>query len=236
MQLFYTAELTPETISLSLNKEESRHLTKVLRKKEGDQVQFTDGKGYAYEMELTLATTYKCQLEVINVTQKEPLPYRLHMAVAPTKMNDRYEWFLEKATELGVSKITPIICSRSERKVIKIARYQKIVESAMKQSLQYHLPILHAAVTFSDFVHNHSGKQTFIAHCEETERKPLAASIVKTDAPEVTILIGPEGDFSDREIEMALANKYLPVHLGRNRLRTETAAITAVHTVALAYP
>ena len=235
MQLFYAAELHPGTTLLSLNKEESRHLAKVLRKTEGDYVQFTDGKGNAYTMELTLVTPHKCQLKVREITPKEPLPYQLHMAVAPTKMNDRYEWFLEKATEIGISEITPIICTHSERKIVKASRFQRILESAMKQSLQYHLPILHEAVSFSDFIHQHKGENTFIAHCEDTTKNALVSSVSNLNAPVVTILIGPEGDFSEPEIELALENKYIPVHLGRNRLRTETAGIAAVHTVALAY-
>ena len=153
------------------------------------------------------------------------------MAVAPTKMNDRYEWFLEKATEIGVQEITPIICDHSERKVIKTERFDKILLSAMKQSNQYFLPILNESIAFKEFVKKQFKGQKFIAHCEETNKKTLK-SVLKT-SEDCTILIGPEGDFSVKEIEIALEKQFIPISLGNTRLRTETAAVVACHTVVL---
>jgi 16S rRNA (uracil1498-N3)-methyltransferase len=144
-------------------------------------------------------------------------------------MNERYEWFLEKATEIGIQEITPIICEHSERKVIKTDRFQKILESAMKQSLHYYLPKLNEPITFKDFIKMESQGQKFIAHCEETTRKSLKNEL-KTNE-NVLILIGPEGDFSVKEIQQAIATKFIPVSLGNTRLRTETAAIVACHSV-----
>jgi 16S rRNA (uracil1498-N3)-methyltransferase len=149
--------------------------------------------------------------------------------VAPTKMNDRYEWFLEKATEIGIHEITPIICDRSERKVINAERFDKIILSAMKQCNQLHLPILNPAVTFKEFVKQKNEGSQLIAHCEESDKKTLK-SVLKPNE-NYTILIGPEGDFSEKEIALALENNYIPVSLGNTRLRTETAAIVACHSV-----
>ena len=144
-------------------------------------------------------------------------------------MNERYEWFLEKATEIGIQEITPIICDHSERKVIKIDRFQKIIESAMKQSLHFYIPKLNEPITLKDFIKKEIDGQKFIAHCEETDKKSLKNELkANTD---VTILIGPEGDFSVKEIQLALDNNYIPVSLGNTRLRTETAAVVACHSV-----
>uniref|UniRef100_UPI003BF8B28E RsmE family RNA methyltransferase n=1 Tax=Stenotrophomonas sp. CASM110 TaxID=3111510 RepID=UPI003BF8B28E len=142
-----------------------------------------------------------------------------------TKMNERYEWFLEKATEIGIQEITPIICDHSERKIIKIDRFQKIIESAMKQSLHYYLPILNEPMLYKDFIKQDFGGQKFFAHCEETDKKSLKNELKSNE--DVTILIGPEGDFSVKEIQMAIDGKFIPVSLGNTRLRTETAAIVA---------
>jgi 16S rRNA (uracil1498-N3)-methyltransferase len=168
-------------------------------------------------------------VKINSFKQQEAPKFRLHLAVAPTKMNERYEWFLEKATEIGIQEITPIICEHSERKVIKTDRFQKILESAMKQSLHYYLPKLNEPIAFKDFIKTEKSGQLFIAHCEETNKK-LLKNELKTNE-EVTILIGPEGDFSVKEIQLALAHNFIPVSLGNTRLRTETAAIVACHSV-----
>ncbi len=149
--------------------------------------------------------------------------------VAPTKMNESLEWFLEKATEIGIHEITPIICEHSERKIIKIDRFQKIIESAMKQSLHYYLPKLNEPILYKDFIKKEINGQKFIAHCEETDKKSFKNEL-KTNT-DCTILIGPEGDFSVKEIQLALDNNYIPVSLGNTRLRTETAAFVACHSV-----
>jgi 16S rRNA (uracil1498-N3)-methyltransferase len=145
-------------------------------------------------------------------------------------MNDRYEWFLEKATEIGIDTITPIICDNSERKVIKAERFEKIMQAAMKQSLSCYMPKLQNAISYKDFIIQPFSGQKFIAHCEETDKKSLKAEIVSNQ--DILILIGPEGDFNVKEIEMAINNNYIPVTLGNTRLRTETAAIVACHSIA----
>ena len=161
---------------------------------------------------------------------KAPSPnFKLHLAVAPTKMNDRYEWFLEKATEIGIHEITPIICDRSERKVINKERFEKILLSAMKQSNELFLPKLNPAISFKEFVKQKNKGLQLIAHCEETDKKTLK-SILQSNT-DVTVLIGPEGDFSEKEITLALDQNYVPVSLGNTRLRTETAAVVACHSV-----
>ena len=230
MQLFFTANPESEIV---LSKEESKHATKVLRKKEGDILNFTEGKGGFYKAEITVADTKKCRLQIISSEQKpKQHNYHLHIAIAPTKNMDRYEWFLEKATEIGIDEITPIICSRSERKVIKTERCNRILISAMKQSLKYHLPKLNEATTLKDFLKQDFEGNKYIAHCENGEKIELRA---EEKVEKTIILIGPEGDFSPAEIEMALQNQFKAVSLGTSRLRTETAGLVAVHTINLKY-
>lgn len=231
MQLFYNANITETATSFIFDKEESKHIIKVLRKKEGDILHVTNGFGYLFTTEITIASDNKCTVKINSFEKQERPKFHLHLAVAPTKMNERYEWFLEKATEIGIQEITPIICEHSERKVIKTDRFQKIVESAMKQSLHYYLPQLNEPIAFKDFIKQECIGQKFIAHCEETDKKSLKNEL-KTNQ-NVTILIGPEGDFSVKEIDFAIQNNYIPVSLGNTRLRTETAAVVACHSVVL---
>jgi 16S rRNA (uracil1498-N3)-methyltransferase len=226
MQLFYLEHPEKEII---LSAEESKHATKVLRKKEGDILNFTDGKGGFYKAEITLADSRKCRLEIVSSDQKEKQHnYHLHIAIAPTKNMDRYEWFLEKATEIGINEITPIICKHSERKVIKTERCNRILLSAMKQSLKFHLPKLNEAIALKDFLKQDFEGDKYIAHCEDAYKIELST---EEKVEKTTILIGPEGDFSNSEIEMALQNQFKAVSLGASRLRTETAGIVAVHTI-----
>lgn len=230
MQLFYNPTITQNGEIFSFDKEESKHIIKVLRKKEGDNLYVTNGLGCLFKTEITLASDSKCLVKIVSSEKSEPSKYYLHLAVAPTKMNDRFEWFLEKATEIGISEITPIICDHSERKVIKTDRFDKIILSAMKQSLHYYLPKLNEPILFKDFIKQQKSEGlNLIAHCEETDKKSLK-EVVKPNK-DVTILIGPEGDFSEKEIKLALENKYIPVTLGNTRLRTETAAVVACHSV-----
>lgn len=230
MQLFYNSNITENTKQFTFPKDESKHIVKVLRKNTGDTLHITNGNGWLFKAELTIPNINKCLVTITSKAKQPTRDYKLHLAVAPTKMNDRYEWFLEKATEIGIDTITPIICDHSERKVIKPARFERILQSAMKQSLNCYLPKLNDAILFKDFIKQNFSGNLFIAHCEETNRKSLKSQLKpKTD---ITILIGPEGDFSTKEIEMALANKFIPVTLGDTRLRTETAAIVACHSVA----
>ena len=230
MQLFYNPSINETQTSFVFDKEESKHIIKVLRKKESDILHVTNGLGFLFTTQITIASDNKCTVKIISFEKQETPKFRLHLAVAPTKMNERYEWFLEKATEIGIQEITPIICEHSERKVIKIDRFQKILESAMKQSLHYYLPKLNEPIHYKDFIKKDSNGQKFIAHCSATDKKSLKNEL-KTNE-NVTILIGPEGDFSVKEIELAIANNFIPVSLGSTRLRTETAAIVACHSVA----
>jgi len=226
MQLFYLENPKNEII---LSAEESKHATKVLRKKEGDILNFTDGKGAFYKAEIIVADSRKCRLKVVSTEQKEKQHnYHLHIAIAPTKNMDRFEWFLEKATEIGIDEITPIICSHSERKVIKTERCNRILLSAMKQSLKFHVPKLNEAMSLSDFIKQDYEGTKYIAHCEDGEKKELK-TVNKTE--KTIILIGPEGDFSPKEIELALQNQFKAVSLGTSRLRTETAGIIAAHSI-----
>ncbi len=230
MQLFYNPNISEGDTTFNFDKDESRHIVKVLRKKAGDQLHITNGTGWLFNAELTLADTKHCSVNILSQNLQPKRTFSLHLAVAPTKMNDRYEWFLEKATEIGIEEITPIICDNSERKVVKLERFEKILQSAMKQSLQCYLPKLNAPIAFKDFVDTSLSATKFIAHCEETDKKSLKSQLKNND--DTLILIGPEGDFSVKEIEMALAADFIPVTLGNTRLRTETAAIAACHSVA----
>ncbi len=231
MQLFYNKEISENTTRFSFSKEESKHITKILRKKTGDVLHITNGEGWLFQSQIINEDLNNCVAEIISKTFQEKKNYNLHLAVAPTKMNDRYEWFLEKATEIGVDSITPILCERSERKHIKHNRFEKILVTAMKQSLQCYLPKLNPAITLYEFIKQDFEGQRFIAHCEETDKKSLKQQLKAKQI--ITILIGPEGDFTVKEIENAVKNNFIPVTLGVTRLRTETAAIAACHSVAL---
>ncbi len=230
MQLFYNPDISENTKQFTFKKEESKHIIKVLRKNSGDTLYITNGKGWLFKAEVLIADIKKCTVSVVSKTLQPKHNYNLHLAVAPTKMNDRYEWFLEKASEIGIDRITPIICDHSERKVIKAERYEKILQSAIKQSLSCYMPTLNEAIAYKTFIKQEFKGDLFIAHCEETNRKSLKE--VLKPKQNITILIGPEGDFSVKEIEMALLNNFIPVTLGKTRLRTETAAIVACHSVA----
>ena len=171
MQLFYLENPKKEII---LSAEESKHATKVLRKREGDVLNFTNGKGDLYKAEITLADSRKCRLKIVSSDQKEKQHnYHLHIAIAPTKNMDRFEWFLEKAAEIGIDEITPIICNRSERKVIKTERGNRILLSAMKQSLKYHLPKLNEAISLNDFLKQDFEDAKYIAHYIQKIRTKL---------------------------------------------------------------
>ncbi|KAF2327621.1 16S rRNA (uracil(1498)-N(3))-methyltransferase [Flavobacterium nitrogenifigens] len=229
MQLFFNPNIDEATESFSFDKEESRHIIKVLRKKDADILHVTNGFGLLFETQITLASDNKCTVEVLSITNAEKPKFHLHLAVAPTKMNDRFEWFLEKATEIGIQEITPIFCDRSERKVINRDRFEKIILSAMKQCNETFLPKLNEAISFKEFIKQKQNGLQLIAHCEETDKKSLKEVLKPNE--DVTILIGPEGDFSEKEIALALENNYNPVTLGNTRLRTETAAVVACHSV-----
>lgn len=231
MQLFYNPNIDSHTTQFIFDKIESRHIVKVLRKSEGDILYITNGRNQLFTAEIILANDKKCNVSIVNTTnQPKTWGYYLHIAIAPTKNNDRLEWFLEKATEIGIDEITPIICKHSERKTIKKERLDKVIVSAMKQSLKFQLPKLNPSMSFVEFINqNHEG-DLFIAHCEETDKKSLKGELKSNQ--KITILIGPEGDFSVKEIEMAFLNKYIPVSLGKNRLRTETAGLVVAQNLS----
>ncbi|MAW21782.1 MAG: 16S rRNA (uracil(1498)-N(3))-methyltransferase [Flavobacteriales bacterium] len=226
MQLFYTNSTENY---FTLNPEESKHVTKVLRKKKGDRLNFTDGKGNLLMAEILISDIRKTTVEVIKKEKKiKQHKYYLHVAIAPTKNMDRFEWFLEKACELGIDEITPIICSHSERKIIKADRCNRILLSAMKQSLKFHKPKLNNTISIENLLRNDFQGNKYIAHCKEAEKIELKNQ--KTEN-RTLILIGPEGDFSDNEIAIAIEKKFKAISLGTSRLRTETAGIAAVHTI-----
>ena len=231
MQLFYNANITEGTQQLTFDKTESRHIVRVLRKKIGDQLFITNGKGILLTSEISIDDEKNCTVNVISIHKKsKPRKYYLHVAIAPTKNIDRFEWFLEKATEIGIDEISPLLCERSERKIIKSDRLEKIIESAMKQSLKFHLPKLNPLLSFSDFLKKDFESNLFIAHCENTDRKILKSML--RPKQNAIVLIGPEGDFSIAEIEKALDRNFTPVTLGESRLRTETAGVVVTNMIS----
>lgn len=231
MQLFFDRHINSSDKQFTFDKIESRHIIRVLRKKEGDVLYITNGKGFLFTSEIINANDKKCTVTIVDIKEKEnQLVYNLHIAIAPTKNNQRFEWFLEKATEIGISEITPIICEHSERKVIKEERLEKVVIAAMKQSKRFFLPKLNKAISFKNFIKTDTKGNKFMAHCVETDKQSLKNNLKKKG--NTIILIGPEGDFSLTEISLALSSNFVPVSLGNSRLRTETAGIVAVHSMA----
>ena len=231
MQLFYNSDITSDTSQIIFDKIESRHIVRVLRKKEESILHITNGKGFLFDAKIIIASDKKCIAQIINIQEKpKPWNYYLHLAIAPTKNNDRFEWFLEKATEIGIDEITPIFCSNSERRNVKLERFEKIIQSAMKQSLKFTLPKLNSPIKFNDFINQSFDGKVCIAHCKEQEKNFLKDVINPSE--KTTILIGPEGDFSSQEIMKALEKKITPISLGESRLRTETAALVAVQNVS----
>lgn len=231
MQLFYQPDIAQDATQIVFDSEESRHLVKVLRKKPGDVIWVTNGAGSLFTCEIDLISSKTATAKVLKHSLENPESYHLHIAIAPTKSTDRLEWFLEKATEIGIHRITPIICDHSERTNLKIERLEKIVEAAMKQSLRCYLPKIDKPISFQNFISEKSEADKFVAHCVDTDKQLLKNSLLPHRA--ILILIGPEGDFSEKEINLALNAGFKPVSLGEKRLRTETAALVACHTAAL---
>ncbi|HAK27642.1 MULTISPECIES: 16S rRNA (uracil(1498)-N(3))-methyltransferase [Sphingobacterium] len=234
MQLFFTPDLNPSLENFILSEEESKHAIRVLRMNTGDHLHLIDGRGGLYEAQIIDPHPKRTVLTILNVKEYFQQPrYHLHIAVAPTKNIDRIEWFLEKATEVGIQEITPVICEHSERKEVKLDRLNKVVVAAMKQSLKAYLPKLNPAVSFKQFLRDipTEGVQKAIAHCVDAEKKYL--NQVLEPSQHYIILIGPEGDFSEEEIDLALQMGFHPISLGEARLRTETAALAACMEVSL---
>ena len=230
MNLFYAPNLISESNNFTFDKDESRHIIKSLRKKTGEILFLTNGFGDWFEAEIINADPKRTQIKILSVSQIERRPYRIHIAIAPTKSNDRYEWFLEKAVEIGIDEITPLLTHYSERKKINLARYNRILVSAMKQSLQAYKPQLNNLTKFDQFIaQNFDQTQKFMAYCKAD--KSLSKAI--QDKQNILILIGPEGGFSKEEVEKAQANGYVAVNISSNRLRTETAGMVSLMTVHL---
>ena len=228
MQLFFSDNINNQ---FTLSSEESKHIIKVLRKKEGDIIHFTDGKGNLLVSEIITSHIKKTQVRIIEKISKEKKHnYYLHIAISPTKNIDRFEWFLEKSCEIGIDEITPLICDRSERKVIKLNRCKRILLSAMKQSLKYYLPKLNEPIPFLNFINKKYKEQKFIAHCQNRTIINLKNQKIEKN---ILILIGPEGDFSQNEINKAISNKFTPISFGESRLRTETAGVLATSIINL---
>ncbi|HAE67601.1 MAG TPA: 16S rRNA (uracil(1498)-N(3))-methyltransferase [Sphingobacterium sp.] len=234
MQLFFTPDLNPSLENFILSEEESKHAIRVLRMDTGDRLHLIDGRGGLYEAQIIDPHPKRTVITILNVEEEFQRPkYHLHIAVGPTKNIDRIEWFLEKATEVGIQEITPVICEHSERKEVKLDRLNKLVVAAMKQSLKAYLPKLNPAVSFKQFLREipTEGVQKAIAHCVDAEKKYLN-QVLEPDQHYI-ILIGPEGDFSEEEIDLALQMGFHPISLGEARLRTETAALAACMEVSL---
>jgi 16S rRNA (uracil1498-N3)-methyltransferase len=230
MHIFYTPDIAGK--NYTLDESESKHCVRVLRLERGDELVLVDGRGGLFNAQIEDPNPKRCTVRIVG----EKLNYgarsfSVQVAIAPTKNIERIEWFLEKATEIGIERVIPLLCHHSERKEIKAERLEKVMVSAMKQSLKAYLPQLDAMTKFSALVKQPFDGQKFIAHCEEQHRELLKNVVVP--GKNYLILIGPEGDFSPEEIELALANGFQPVSLGESRLRTETAGLVACHTLNL---
>ena len=235
MELFFSKDIDGNICRL--DQDESGHCIKVLRHRSGDEISVIDGCGTLYRCRIT--TDSPKGVEAMVISSEEDWgghPYRLHLAVCPTKNNDRYEWFAEKACEIGFDELSPVIGEHSERRVLKTARVEKVLISAAKQSLKAVVPAVNEPVSVKEFIeaHKEDNALRLIAYCFEDEsvpRRSIKEVLEESEEREIIVMIGPEGDFSPAEAELALANGFIPVHLGPSRLRTETAALTAVSAV-----
>lgn len=223
MRLFFDEHIDPQVKEFILSEEESKHICKVLRMNVGDKIALVNGKGNYFETEILEAHPKKCTVRIVDVKTEEAPEYSVHIAIAPTKMNERMEWFLEKATELGVTEITLLLTKNSERKEVKLERFEKILIAAMKQTKRMFLPKLNGLTKVEDFMQQHPNG--LIAECYEGEKSTIDTVFKMQNCP---ILIGPEGDFTPEEVEVAHKNGYKSITLGKNRLRTETAGLFAV--------
>lgn len=222
MLLFYQPELTTGTTWLA--EDESRHCIKVLRKREGETITITDGFGFFYDCVITKANAQKCEFSIAHKREEIKRDFTIHIAIAPTKNTDRIEWFVEKATEFGIDEITLIECDHSERAFLKMDRLQKVAVSAMKQSQKATLPILHGLRSCASMMEQDCD-QKFIAYVDHSN--PLHLFTQAEKSKRYLILIGPEGDFSTNELNLALTHNFKKISLGSSRLRTETAGIAA---------
>lgn len=233
MDYFYFPDIDASKQKCTLPKEEAKHIIRVLRKKEGDKILLTNGKGLLAKAIITLADAKHCEIffeEIMQDVGKKS--YSITMAVAPTKNNSRYEWFLEKATEIGVDAFVPLLSFHSERKNINKSRLENILVSAMKQSQKTYLPQLTNPMKFSEYICQNRKGLCCIAHCYDDIPRESIKNIY-TPKENITVLIGPEGDFSKEEVKEAMNMGYKSIHLGDNRLRTETAGIVACSSIYL---
>lgn len=229
MALFYVPDIAE---SWELSEEEAAHALRVLRLSAGSKLEITDGRGNLYKTEVDSVSGKHCYVKAVEpVAKPNNWNGSFHLAIAPTKNMDRIEWLAEKATEVGIDSITFLNCRFSERKVVKTERIERIVVSAMKQSLKYCKPVVEEIVDFKSFVSAERPGAKFIAHCYDSERV-LLKDVLPQDGP-VTLLVGPEGDFSPEEVELAVKAGYKPVSLGSSRLRTETAGLVGCHIFML---
>ncbi len=231
MNLFYVPDISGDFVELPV--EEARHVVQVMRKRVGDEIMLVDGKGFWYRLEILEISKKKCLGKVLEKLNAEhPKSFHLHIAIAPTKNINRFEWFLEKATEFGIHEITPVLCQRSERKNLRTDRLNKVLVSAMKQSLKAFLPQLNELTPLREVIEkNYENTAKFIAYLDEDVKGHLKENYHKSQ--NVLILIGPEGDFNPEEVTLAKENGFSGVSLGSSRLRTETAGIAACHIVNL---
>ena len=216
-----------------LPKEESKHAVKVLRLQTGDLLAITNGIGEIFTAKIVFPNQKKCEVTIFETENFKRKSYRIHMAVAPTKLNDRYEWMLEKMTEMGVDEITPIICHRSERKVLKLERMERILISAVKQSWKAYMPVINEPVKYAEFIKTAKFDQQFIAHCNGGCGSDMHLKSMSRINQNIGVLIGPEGDFTETEVELATKNGWIKTGLGSARLRTETAGLVACFTLNL---
>ncbi len=222
MRRFFVSDIDAHQQVIQLPQEESKHISKVLRMQLGDKIEIVNGKGDLFEAEIILNHQKHCQVRITSQKHFNKDAFHIHIAIAPTKNMDRFEYFLEKSTELGIHEITPIICANSERKIIKNERLEKVLIAAMKQSKRLYLPKLNPLTTIEEFIKQHPSG--LVAHCYNNQKNELSKALASSNLP---VLIGPEGDFSVDEIQELIKNNYLPITLGKTRLRTETAGLYA---------
>jgi 16S rRNA (uracil1498-N3)-methyltransferase len=228
LPFFYIEVYDPATPDLILDEDNSRHIVQVLRMKPGESLQLTDGKGALLTAAIIDDHKKKCRVAIRSAVSLPPPEKKVTIAISPLKNTSRFEWFLEKATEIGVSTIVPLFCERTERTSIRLDRLQQIAVSAMLQSQQGWLPQLTDPTTLAELIRSGSGQTRYIAHCLESPRPTTSlGALTHQTTPSSLILIGPEGDFSPNEVELALAQGFIPVTLGPHRLRTETAGVVA---------
>ncbi len=232
LPFFYIEEITA-TDNLVLNEETSKHVVQVLRMQNGEELQLTDGKGNLFTTEIIDNNRKRCTVKILQNSNLKPQIPNITIAISLIKNANRFEWFLEKATEIGITEIVPLICTRTEKQHFRHDRMQGILISAMLQSQQTFLPFLHEPIKLNEVISKATQQQKFIAHCEDENNKVQLTSQLLTPSTSKLILIGPEGDFTKEEIQLALQNTFIPVALGNTRLRTETAGMVAATLLRL---